>query len=240
MGAKRGFTLIELLVVIAIIAVLAAILFPVFSKVREKARQTTCASNEKQIGLGIMQYDEDYDETLPGRDYNSGPTGNIVSWRTMILPYLKSTDVFKCPSNPYNKYTDQNIDGLYISYSVNANNSNGVGGPFGDVTPNGVKLASIPAPSQLIGMVESTVAYDNLDVTNSIVFASNSQNLFAGHTGFSNFLFMDGHVKAYRPLSTLMNDGVQTNLWTLDNSNFSGTDLTNAETVLGFSQNYYQ
>jgi len=235
----RGFTLIELLVVIAIIAILAAILFPVFAKVREKARQTTCASNEKQIGLGILQYVEDYDETLPGRDFNSGPTGNIVSWRYMIAPYLKSTDVFKCPSNPYNKYSDQNNDGFNISYSVNANSSNGVGGPFGDVTATGVALASIQAPTQLIGVVESTVAYDNLDVTNAF-FASNTTNLFAGHTGVSNFLFMDGHVKAYKPLSTLMNGTVQTNLWTLDNSNFTGTDLTNAETVLGFSQNYYK
>jgi prepilin-type N-terminal cleavage/methylation domain-containing protein len=72
-NTKLGFTLIELLVVIAIIAILAAILFPVFAKVREKARQTTCTSNEKQIGLGILQYVQDYDETYPlARFKNSG------------------------------------------------------------------------------------------------------------------------------------------------------------------------
>src|ERR1700677_3124023 len=93
---RRGFTLIELLVVIAIIAILAAILFPVFAKVREKARQISCTSNMKQIGLGIIQYTEDYDETYPGTNglINSG------NWAQAIYPYVKSTGVFKCPDNP--------------------------------------------------------------------------------------------------------------------------------------------
>ncbi len=70
MKKKQGFTLIELLVVIAIIAILAAILFPVFAQAREKARQTTCASNEKQMGLAILQYQQDYDEMFPMMHYN--------------------------------------------------------------------------------------------------------------------------------------------------------------------------
>jgi len=98
MKRTNGFTLIELLVVIAIIAILAAILFPVFAAAREKARQTTCASNEKQIGLGLLQYSQDYDEFLPG----IGPTNNGVvrgvGWNQAIYPYIKSQGVFKCPS----------------------------------------------------------------------------------------------------------------------------------------------
>lgn len=96
---KKGFTLIELLVVIAIIAILAAILFPVFAQAREKARQITCASNEKQIGLAMVQYVQDNDEHWPtfirGDTYGNG---TWYAWEYMIYPYLKSVDVFLCPS----------------------------------------------------------------------------------------------------------------------------------------------
>jgi prepilin-type N-terminal cleavage/methylation domain-containing protein/prepilin-type processing-associated H-X9-DG protein len=89
---KRAFTLIELLVVIAIIAILAAILFPVFAKAREKARQASCASNEKQMGLALLQYAQDYDERMVMRYF----TG--FHWQTQIAPYVKNTQVFNCPS----------------------------------------------------------------------------------------------------------------------------------------------
>src|SRR5579862_7576250 len=95
-SSKRyGFTLIELLVVIAIIAILAAILFPVFAKVREKARQTSCESNMKQLGLGFIQYVQDNDETMPvpADAYGEG-------WAGHIYPYIKSTGVFGCPDDP--------------------------------------------------------------------------------------------------------------------------------------------
>jgi prepilin-type N-terminal cleavage/methylation domain-containing protein/prepilin-type processing-associated H-X9-DG protein len=96
-GSKRGgFTLIELLVVIAIIAILAAILFPVFAKAREKARQISCLSNLKQLGLGIMQYTQDYSETMPYNGRNGGNSG----WAGLIYPYVKSTGVYHCPDDP--------------------------------------------------------------------------------------------------------------------------------------------
>lgn len=97
MKTKNGFTLIELLVVIAIIAILAAILFPVFAKAREKARQASCLSNEKQIGLAFMQYVQDFDERFPAAwDNNRQPASN---WAIECYPYIKSLQVFKCPSN---------------------------------------------------------------------------------------------------------------------------------------------
>src|ERR1700749_4186309 len=92
-----GFTLIELLVVIAIIAILAAILFPVFAKVREKARQTSCLSNEKQLGLGFMQYFQYYDEKYPCGKFNGGHFGS--GWGGQIYTYVKSVGVFKCPDD---------------------------------------------------------------------------------------------------------------------------------------------
>src|ERR1700709_633172 len=96
LSRRRGFTLIELLVVIAIIAILAAILFPVFAQAREKARAITCVSNQKQIGTAIMMYLQDYDETFPMDQFDLIPNDvNDVSyrtWQSVIYPYLKNGD----------------------------------------------------------------------------------------------------------------------------------------------------
>ncbi len=98
--AKRAFTLIELLVVIAIIAILAAILFPVFAQAREKARQTACLSNLKQIGLAFRMYTEDYDEVHMYSLMNeAGSPPSIYSWQQRMIPYVKNGQVFVCPSS---------------------------------------------------------------------------------------------------------------------------------------------
>lgn len=106
MMKKKGFTLIELLVVIAIIAILAAILFPVFAKAREKARQSSCASNLKQIGLAILNYKQDYDEKYPLSWPLTGPQGTRATscgttsywWMDVLEPYVKNEQVYHCPS----------------------------------------------------------------------------------------------------------------------------------------------
>ena len=111
MNRKKGFTLIELLVVIAIIAILAAILFPVFAKAREKARQTACTSNLKQLAMGIRMYAQDYDEKFPYSPpdvfwWACSPSegwdnpGWVSSWASEIRPYVKNYGVYKCPSTP--------------------------------------------------------------------------------------------------------------------------------------------
>ncbi len=110
---RSGFTLIELLVVIAIIAILAAILFPVFAQAREKARQTSCLSNLKQLGTAVMMYTQDYDETYPTQfqnPYATCPGGSSAyaledncreaTWMGGIFPYVKSRQVYVCPSAP--------------------------------------------------------------------------------------------------------------------------------------------
>lgn len=100
---SHGFTLIELLVVIAIIVILAAILFPVFGKARENARRSSCASNLKQLGLGLLQYEQDYDECFPSLTMGQFATASnpYLFWPYRVQPYLKSAQVFDCPSFQY-------------------------------------------------------------------------------------------------------------------------------------------
>jgi prepilin-type N-terminal cleavage/methylation domain-containing protein/prepilin-type processing-associated H-X9-DG protein len=143
-AARKGFTLIELLVVIAIIAILAAILFPVFAQAREKARSATCLSNLDQIGLATIMYQEDWDDTFyPHRtnnpvnvtNYNpliplypeiSGNAVNKTFWISLLQPYTKSLNVFICPDNP-NGWVGANTDGTLCGGSLN-NSAVGCGG----------------------------------------------------------------------------------------------------------------
>jgi prepilin-type N-terminal cleavage/methylation domain-containing protein/prepilin-type processing-associated H-X9-DG protein len=107
---RAGFTLIELLVVIAIIAILAAILFPVFAQARDAARQSTCLNNSKQLGTALMMYAQDYDEALPSAPFRGGAGGYFSHpqykdwgysiWVVMLMPYVKNDGVFACPNGP--------------------------------------------------------------------------------------------------------------------------------------------
>ncbi|MDF2440635.1 MAG: hypothetical protein JWN98_1619, partial [Abditibacteriota bacterium] len=173
---RKGFTLIELLVVIAIIAILAAILFPVFARARENARRTSCQSNLKQIGLGIMQYTQDYDERMPARY-----TGNETqSWRRVIYPYVKSTQLFACSSNPRNAVRnnrDSNAANIApgdpvftISYAANGHNdTNTTSGPTGGTAPmianNGASIAQLVDVSRTILVTEILADYSEIPLS---------------------------------------------------------------------------
>jgi prepilin-type N-terminal cleavage/methylation domain-containing protein/prepilin-type processing-associated H-X9-DG protein len=135
---KRGFTLIELLVVIAIIAILAAILFPVFAKAREKARQASCQSNVKEIALGCLMYAQDYDERTPGwrtQGYDGGACTRVVLYQHSIYAYVKSHDIFVCPSSQWRSNAscgrfnpDAQAMNLGVSYGLNCRGMGQEGG----------------------------------------------------------------------------------------------------------------
>jgi prepilin-type N-terminal cleavage/methylation domain-containing protein/prepilin-type processing-associated H-X9-DG protein len=155
---KKGFTLIELLVVIAIIAILAAILFPVFAKAREKARQASCQSNEKQLGLSFIQYSQDYDEKWPG-GYDGNSTTAIASvvgapgtavvsgagWAGQLYTYTKSTGIYKCPDD-----STPVIAGTPTSYPVSYAYNSNIAGPDSPVSN-----AQFSAPASTVVLAEA-------------------------------------------------------------------------------------
>lgn len=223
LSSQKAFTLIEILIVIAIISILAAILFPVFARARENARRSSCMSNLKQIGLGMMMYTQDHDErfppTIPGtwrkrpEDYivntdKSMPSGhflindqgaspqtkNFVTWMDLIFPYVKNVQVFKCPSH---KASDTNPS---YGYNTSLNTKPGTDGVGPAV---GLSLAAINRPAEIVM---------NLDYPNLSGFSASANSYCDPSGGWrnpsninyksmwphlegGNVSFTDGHVK---------------------------------------------
>ncbi|BDI30431.1 hypothetical protein CCAX7_24820 [Capsulimonas corticalis] len=175
---NSGFTLIELLVVIAIIAILAAILFPVFAQAREKARAIACLSNMKQLGLGVMQYTQDNDEGLPsGTNGYGGGSG----WAGQLYTYVKSKGVFHCPNDSTAPGTAGSQPGAPSSYGLNSNFSygtaySGCAGPHGFWT-----LPKLNAPAKTV-MIFEVQGSQNYDVSTE-VDPSNPNNTLNGCGG---------------------------------------------------------
>lgn len=229
---RSAFTLIELLVVIAIIAILAAILFPVFGRARENARRSSCQSNLKQIGLGIMQYVQDYDEkypftvnvngTPPDADYPDGSGQydgwfNYGTWRYFIHPYVKSAQVYKCPSakehDPGIKYlnADGSSAGVFPSsqwtygvnekvipsaYNLKVNDPAKTEEVFSIAGINGAAQLAMIADCSFATFTAPQRVYNANHTTEPTYNAPNAvTETFARHFNGSNILFADGHVK---------------------------------------------
>jgi prepilin-type N-terminal cleavage/methylation domain-containing protein len=178
---RRGFTLIELLVVIAIIAILAAILFPVFAKAREKARQTSCLANVKQLALAMLSYCQDYDESFPTLGYNwSDGSYAQRAWAWRIEPYVKNEQMFRCPSH-------SGAPVRACSYIMNYGLCYPWYGPalgLGQVDDPASRVLTTEQPSSL-----------TIDSANFEFWAALSGNK---HNDGQNFSHVDGHAKWYK------------------------------------------
>ncbi len=201
---SRGFTLIELLVVIAIIAILAAILFPVFARARENARKANCASNLKQIGLGFQQYMQDYDECLV---HYSLPL--VGGWTNALSPYLKNTGIYGCPS-----YRTTWLGYAYNWYYL----GNGT---------TSTAMASIQSPSETVAFADASkydtgadyVGAQHINPPHTTTYTYISRPAWR-HGDGANVTFVDGHTKWYKagsafypataPLGTWTGNGITT------------------------------
>lgn len=218
MKKQRGFTLIELLVVIAIIAILAAILFPVFAQAREKARAVSCLSNQKQLGTGMMMYAQDYDENmiLNTRAYLNSGGDYHGTWAMQIQSYIKNTKVFDCPSG-----TNKDIRTIYLTNKDLAGSlkfpwQGGIGANEFVVKAGGTdsyqlqptSLASIGKPAELPVLADATyiIWNDVFRIMNpsktGAPWAEAGQDGFKAYPGWarhsssgSNLTFADGHAK---------------------------------------------
>lgn len=218
----KAFTLIELLVVIAIIAILAAILFPVFARARENARRSSCQSNLKQVALGLLQYTQDYDERFLSIVSPAG-AGSPYGWAGLVQPYIKSTQIYKCPSGDGDQQDDPSMDN-YTYYQYNRNLAN-----FATETPPNVGrlIAILAKPSQTVMFVDGSGARARAntngcnngfrDLTGADVCPTtgsalgpallysdtsspdpNGRDAANRHLGGVNFAFTDGHVKWFK------------------------------------------
>ena len=215
LSKNKGFTLIELLVVIAIISILAAILFPVFQKVRENARRISCASNMRQLGLGFTQYIQDSDETLPGATNGAqGGVGQLGGWvyinsfttnastpngidttKGSIYSYVQSTQVYVCPDDSLGQQS-------HDSYSMNACL---LRSKVAQVFP-GKSLAQFDATASWLMLGEETSITSLATGSSDDGFLSINNPLSARHTDGSNAVFLDGHTKWYRPAEIANNN----------------------------------
>jgi prepilin-type N-terminal cleavage/methylation domain-containing protein/prepilin-type processing-associated H-X9-DG protein len=214
--ARRAFTLIELLIVIAIIAILAAILFPVFAQAREKARQTSCLSNTKQVALALRMYMEDFDERLFFRTFSNAdstrahvavprihPDFNTLQWWNVLMPYIKNQQIFTCPSDggpTLSPDTDGNpVIRRSLVASVAAESLSDAQVEFGSDTIVITEKWDVDASGKPIGepwmdMLDGDMSPDPLDLTKYPLGM-----IATRHNGGANCAFYDGHAKWMRP-----------------------------------------
>ena len=213
---RHAFTLIELLVVIAIIAILASILFPVFAQAREKARQTGCSSNLKQIGIAIRMYAQDYDETFPHNCDEPRPNGALkktpvegtcwAGWiSNVLIPYEKNAQIYKCPSlSTTVSFNNWRLPDKAGSYCYNYRSLGGAWGATGNQTVQPVVTeAAIPEVSNLAMMWDSANSWADcgymsgcgINARDLDYYRKKQFTLTSWHNGQNNYLFADGHVK---------------------------------------------
>jgi prepilin-type N-terminal cleavage/methylation domain-containing protein/prepilin-type processing-associated H-X9-DG protein len=199
---ERGFTLIELLVVIAIIAILAAILFPVFARAREKAKQTSCLSNCKQMGLGVMMYAQDYDDRYLGASATAASVPRPVTgtpgvlytsalWPDLLHPYVMNLQLYRCPSVP--------SAGLGYGWNIQMGYALGYPGRTGPLY-QGVAVSEVQYPAQTLCIADSDWTHSTADYPYGNTYMLDytphpSRFIPRRHNDGANLVFADGHAK---------------------------------------------
>jgi len=216
---QAGFTLIELLVVVAIIAILAAILFPVFAQAREKSRQASCLSNERQIGLAILAYTQDYDETLPLGSYMDPTNTSPTPWMNIIDPYVKggyptraadsgnkTYGIFACPSFDSSIIADRPSHSYAVNQTLMPSHINEAIPVWGKPSPATLAVLLFPPQNVLVVEAAGNRIFTDGDDVNSRAgqpnVAQQTQAVYmlarGRHGKGSNYLFGDGHAKWFR------------------------------------------
>jgi prepilin-type N-terminal cleavage/methylation domain-containing protein len=235
MRRRNGFTLIELLVVIAIIAILAAILFPVFAQAREQARMSTCLSNFKQMGLGVMMYVQDWDENYPisrlyGFPGHSDCGQKTVTWKDETAPYVKNLQVYKCPSNKHKDQPDETkgndafgLPVFTISYAYSGS------ALWSTVSTQSIpiRMGMIDEPARYIMLVESNQGCADMGIW-ALETASKSWGLTQGYfvhpTHRMQALYFDGHAKSTK-FSQTLGTGDADQQWAFQKSSLNDVNL---------------
>ena len=212
---QKAFTLIELLVVIAIIAILAAILFPVFASAKAAAKKTACLSNTKQIGIGLYIYLQDYDDVLPMANYPSppaymgppftifawhnGPGVSELSWADLLLPYTKNVQIFRCPVDDNSTVLNSSgvpIPGERLSYALNYYFYRPPGGAPSQFAISGGSITSLPNPAGKVFIAETGKNPANGQIP-EIVRPDRFWG-FERHQSGANYVLADTHAKFHR------------------------------------------
>ncbi len=220
---RNAFTLIELLVVIAIIAILAAILFPVFAKAREKARQTSCLNNTKQLAMGVAMYSQDNDEKIPILGVIAEGRGR---WMWQVNPYIKNQSVYTCPNVTGNQYNgSQFTDRTGYGWNIILRTSDPA--TYGTTRADGYPMSSIAKPAETLAIGDTGFQNEpgwamygrdprrapaaddrpgyyaqfrhNHTSTRNIIYNPNGQTRLLPTQGWCNFVFLDGHAKGLSP-----------------------------------------
>ena len=224
---KRGFTLIELLVVIAIIAILAAILFPVFAKAREKARQASCLSNCKQLGVALMAYAQDYDERMPMTYFFTGAAGSSPLYfvADVLQPYIKNWQMNVCPSQKWaGGYTYCRPPGypnpMEGSYAIIPNITSNRGG-FATTSLSGCPMAAMVKPAETIAACDATSpeifgAWSGNPDPLWFTEVGGGSRVPEVHNDGANYTFCDGHAKWLK--------NTEPGMWTVRDDNVAATN----------------